>query len=703
MASLKEWQRASLAITPKVSGLLSSIGSSYICIDLWCVPEERQKLKKSTYHRIVFILSFWDIINSFVMFLSTWPIPKEIETVYGASGTWGTCLAQGFLGQISNFTPLYNAVLGIYFVLTVRYRWKRRELRNLEIASHILTTGLAVGTSVAALYMNLYNEANFWCWIAPYPRGCTSTMSGFDEGDIPCTRGDNAEMYQFVFYYFWIFLSWIIVITCMGLLYATTSQDAKRMSKYASASMCDRNRRDAAIMGLLYIWAFFISYTFLSAARVIKLINPSYKMSYGMMLMSMITRPLQGIWNVLIYLAPRFMKLKRKQPKTALRTRIAGTLHAFRSSRRNASGRFQHSLQDLTFQSSIRTQGSSTKLSMYANEFTASQLAAELSANGLANEVSANDVAVESSANGIVNEVSGNGLSNEVSGNGCSNEVSGNGCSNEVSGKGCSNEVSGNGLANEVSGNQVAAELSANDATIEVSANGLADVAAELSANDAVNKLSGNGLSNESSANGLAKESYGNGLAKEVCTQGINSSPVESRRRSKRFSALGFISGPVESRTRNKRFSALGFDSSPAESRTRNKRFSALGFDSSPAESRRRSKRFSTIATRASILKNMPRDVWEFRSSQDGSELNDVEDKCVHASMDVEQAIPNPKPSFVSHTVSFKDIEEIAEYDPSEDLSFKSCQVGETSLIATCMPDENSTVIERIVEEGTSS
>lgn len=50
-----------------------------------------------------------------------------------------------------------------------------------------------LGTAIAGLPLTLFNNANLWCWIAPLPLDCEETGT--------CVRGDNADIYRWVFFY----------------------------------------------------------------------------------------------------------------------------------------------------------------------------------------------------------------------------------------------------------------------------------------------------------------------------------------------------------------------------------------------------------------------------------------------------------------------------------------------------------------------
>jgi hypothetical protein len=47
---------------------------------------------------------------------------------------------------------------------------------------------------VIGIFLDLYNNADLWCWIAPYPLDCLDSWTYGGESN--CERGDNAWIYR---------------------------------------------------------------------------------------------------------------------------------------------------------------------------------------------------------------------------------------------------------------------------------------------------------------------------------------------------------------------------------------------------------------------------------------------------------------------------------------------------------------------------
>lgn len=187
-------QQVALAVLPKISSMFSLFGSCWIAIEVTTSPAKRTH----PYHRILLAMSMYDIVESFWNFLSTWPIPKQGngDDQKWAIGNQGTCSAQGFFLTVSIAIPIYNASLAFYYMFVVNYNVSDKCLRTfVEPTIHAIAFGWGFGTGIASAAMKLYNDANLWCWIAPFPHGCVHDEDG------SCTRGSNALLYRWIFYF----------------------------------------------------------------------------------------------------------------------------------------------------------------------------------------------------------------------------------------------------------------------------------------------------------------------------------------------------------------------------------------------------------------------------------------------------------------------------------------------------------------------
>lgn len=194
-------QRMILAILPKISSVFSLFGSIWIIIE---VATEGRKIH-NPYHRLLLAMSVYDTLESFWNFGSTWPIVEGSPDIIWAVGNVATCEAQGFFLTLSVAVPIYNAMLSIYYILVINYRYTNTMLKKrVEPIMHFVAFFWSFGTASYSLATGLFNNANLWCWIAPLPLDCKDTITYGtveDGNDKPCIRGDNVWVYRFGFYF----------------------------------------------------------------------------------------------------------------------------------------------------------------------------------------------------------------------------------------------------------------------------------------------------------------------------------------------------------------------------------------------------------------------------------------------------------------------------------------------------------------------
>lgn len=306
-------RHVALAVIPHITGVLSLLGSTFIVVDV-------VRLKfKSVYHRLLFGLAISDIIASVGLSLSTWPIPEESTYAWGAIGNIQSCEFQGFLIQIGLATTLYNAFLSIYYVLLVRFNWRAesRQMKTFEEVAHSLAVLLGLGTAVASLVLNLYNDANLFCWIAPHPLDCENSITA-EDGVGTCVRGDNAWVYRMSFYFSWLWASAIVVTLSMGILCHAVYQQSKKMDRYrqeGESTNSWRRMRSVTVQSSLYILAFVVTALPVSVARIMQAKYNCTSTFFPLSLTTVTFFPLQGFWNALIYIRPRYLRYKEKRQK----------------------------------------------------------------------------------------------------------------------------------------------------------------------------------------------------------------------------------------------------------------------------------------------------------------------------------------------------------------------------------------------------
>ncbi|CAJ1935211.1 unnamed protein product [Cylindrotheca closterium] len=181
--SLTDSQKNLLAILPIPSAILSVFGSSVI---IFMAYLSRKSKPWTPYNRLLVAMSVYDIITSIALGCATFLGNRETSNKAWAMGTDSTCSAMGFLNNIAFSGTLYNASLSYYFLFTARFRMKNDQIaRRIEPAMHIFSVGFPLITGIIGLVLGVYAEpvAGMGCWVYRYPKGCGSGPNATGE---PC-------------------------------------------------------------------------------------------------------------------------------------------------------------------------------------------------------------------------------------------------------------------------------------------------------------------------------------------------------------------------------------------------------------------------------------------------------------------------------------------------------------------------------------
>jgi hypothetical protein len=375
-SSFSYTQQVTLAIMPKISSFASLCGSSAILME--CLYYDRRKLQR-VYHRLLCVMSVYDIIESSFNFMSSWPIPRGSPNVAFAVGTQQTCTLQGFVLQFGLAIPMLNLCLGFYYLLVIRYSWTESQIRTrAEPFFHVFALVIPLATCFISLYLDLFNNSNLWCWIAPLPMDCKDSYR-YGAAEATCVRGDNAWIYRWAFYYAPL---WFCILGVTGLMCAVyhtvhnlelqskkfnarnktyrslhhrhsasarltsvvlstatipdhagrgggasvtslTSAQAEAAARRRNTSTSHREReglvqpppsksRRVAIQALWYVGVFYLTFTFATVTRVAQQLTG--KASFPLFLVHTILEPAQGLGNYIIYIRPRYLSFRDRNP-----------------------------------------------------------------------------------------------------------------------------------------------------------------------------------------------------------------------------------------------------------------------------------------------------------------------------------------------------------------------------------------------------
>lgn len=255
---------------------------------------------------------------SFTMFWGTWAVPVGTPDVYLASGTQQTCNAQAFLQQSSVATAIYTAELAIYYYLVISAGWKEERLKKIEIIFHIIPTAFAFASSIVGIVTSSFESSILWCWYGV-------EYSGF----------------RFGFFYGPLWFCIVLVCILMSAIYVKVLMQERRVKKYqhhqptqinvgettdSAATTVSKHKKEEkeknkasasrriADQAIFYSGSFFITWLFPTWARIYEMVNPGKNIPFAIEILFTILTPIQGLFNVLVYFRPKYLRYKHDHP-----------------------------------------------------------------------------------------------------------------------------------------------------------------------------------------------------------------------------------------------------------------------------------------------------------------------------------------------------------------------------------------------------
>jgi len=153
-----EAKQKSLVWMPRVSGILSLMGSIFIIYDTLRTRKKRKKIP----NQILSTLSAFDIFGSIAYALTTLPTPTE-DYLYGSKGNENTCVTQGFFIQIGTIACYLNVSLAIYYHLTIINDWPEAKFWNTHLAHVLFAAPIIVGLAFSFAGIPYYDNVVVWC------------------------------------------------------------------------------------------------------------------------------------------------------------------------------------------------------------------------------------------------------------------------------------------------------------------------------------------------------------------------------------------------------------------------------------------------------------------------------------------------------------------------------------------------------------
>jgi hypothetical protein len=236
-----QYSYSALIAMALTSCTLSFIGSSTI------MYITRRRLKDHLLSRIMFGLSFGDIVTTSAVFLQPFLIPPVDPVLRFASGNQTSCNALGTLMRFPGTVATYNCFLSIYFLLTVRYNWNPKESQSFwkwECLGHVCALSIPVVFGIAGILTDSFNIQALLniCEMGPLPTDCIVNE------DIECIRGGEISL-TLDWAYTGIQLILTVIAICATItLYRFVRNRTIQSNQYAFAHYNNGRRRESGII-----------------------------------------------------------------------------------------------------------------------------------------------------------------------------------------------------------------------------------------------------------------------------------------------------------------------------------------------------------------------------------------------------------------------------------------------------------------------
>lgn len=290
------------------SSFLSIIGSSVI---IYIMLSGGWRKLGQVHSRLLLGISAIDVLNSTALGLSFIPSPQLDDCSFG-KGNDASCTAQGFFLILGLAVPGYITMLSAYYLATIVYGVTEEVIASkFEPFMHAFAVLPAlICASIGAVKKYFFSQSGP-CWIED---ACLSSKE--------CDGWDGFGNGQWLVFasMIWVAFNVFAVNLCMLAIYRKIQERSAAMRRYVyqranmvpRPSMMDVAARETAKQALLYSSAFLFTYLWSAISLLTKNSDTSRQQTTLYILMA-IFLPLQGFWNFLAYIRPRFMKLRREQ------------------------------------------------------------------------------------------------------------------------------------------------------------------------------------------------------------------------------------------------------------------------------------------------------------------------------------------------------------------------------------------------------
>lgn len=312
-------------------------------------------------------MSFMDILNSIALWFTTWATPSKFrELVYHASGTETTCSIQSFFVVLGFALPCYNAMLCLHYLCVIKFNMKDEILVKYEKFMHAFAILVPLGIATLGLCLNLFHPSVHGGGTCLLGNGCdlsdlllqqqenmNNTTGLQEENQEECTpRPPQLLSMMRVLLLSLSVITFITITVSMSIIYCFVRSQAKTMKKYhriqrrgqlttdpittnndvvgstndhnsssfrnnSWRSGCSSPRKpreqhtEALIQSSLYVAAYMCTFIIPFTIGMRK-----EQVSFGLKVLEGMFYPLQGFWNFICYVRPKFLDFRTKTDKS---------------------------------------------------------------------------------------------------------------------------------------------------------------------------------------------------------------------------------------------------------------------------------------------------------------------------------------------------------------------------------------------------
>jgi hypothetical protein len=301
-------QKRALIWASRVAAMLSFGGATYILYN----SLSDEGARHSVYHQLLVGMATFDLVTASSWAFATAPInSNDIDgsKVLGASGTDGTCKAQGckwycliclpsldMNGKLAptlcrracqyrlvfiqlGFTSVFYAMsLAFYYYLVIARGWKEFQLRKVLLALHGLP--LLVGFTLAFAAIPQYGLMVYVCHLEP-----------------PSAFGNGQFWPILVFVVIPLSIAIVSITACMTLVYCKVRQQSATSKKWTlGIGSASKMEQVVFWQAFFYVFAFYVTWPPMFA---VYLASIDEKGPFGLTCLIAVLAPLQGFLNFL--------------------------------------------------------------------------------------------------------------------------------------------------------------------------------------------------------------------------------------------------------------------------------------------------------------------------------------------------------------------------------------------------------------------